>query len=64
MPPEPETVATAREQLAMARAARRQALRHLLARELRIWAPLIHQREAALALALAQAADEPERKAA
>lgn len=63
---EPEPVRAARELLAMARRSRVAAIRHLVERENRLWAPLIHQREAALKLALADAAqpDEPERKAA
>lgn len=63
MPPETDSVAAARHQLALARAARAAAIRHLVEREKRLWAPLIHTRKAELAAALAKAAN-PERMAA
>ncbi len=63
MPPETEAVAAARRQLALARASRAESIRHLVEREKRLWAPLIHTREAELARALAEAA-EPQRIAA
>lgn len=60
---EPETVTVARQQLALAGAARAAAIRHLVEREKRLWAPLIHTRKAELAAALAKAAN-PERMVA
>lgn len=62
MPIDHARAVLARDQLAMARAARRASLRRVLAAELAIWAPLIHRREAELAAAVA--ADADERKAA